>query len=218
MRIASGREELETRLRRGWPWRGRGSRGERFRGGVGEIRRGGVRLCHSERREESRFAASEILRSAQDDPWSLLVSPTPTLPLSSLLQRARLTAGVLPPVPRWTVIVAGMPSRNSQWPSSCWFAISARHVVNAVRPHNRADLDDVALERGFPAAGHLNIDRHFAALHLVRIVFALFDGAFDMQHIHPQQREDGIARLDPFVLVAFDLFDDAIKRALITRR
>ena len=140
---------------------------------------------------------------------SLPVSPTPPL----------LVASTCPAYCRGVAAGAEVDGHRrgdavSQEPVAVFLLVRnfGADVVNAVRPHDRADLDDVALERGFPAAGHFHIDRHFAALHLVRIVFALFDRAFDVQHIHPQQREDGVAWLDPFVLVAFDLFDDAIER------
>ena len=80
------------------------------------------------------------------------------------------------------------------------------------RTDDRADLDDPALERGLAAAGHFDFDRYFAALHFVRIELALLDRAFDVHRVHAQEREDRVAWLDPFVLLAFHFFDDAIER------
>ena len=78
--------------------------------------------------------------------------------------------------------------------------------------NERADFDDPAAERFLASAGHLHFDRHLAALNFVRIVLALLDCAFDVHRVQPQQREDRVARLHPFVLLAFEFFDDAVER------
>ena len=45
----------------------------------------------------------------------------------------------------------------------------------------------------------------------IRIVFVLLDGAFDVHRIQPEERQDRVAGLHPFILLALDFFHDAIE-------
>ena len=47
---------------------------------------------------------------------------------------------------------------------------------------------------------------------LVRIVFALIDRAFDVHRVQAEQLQDRVARVHPLVLLACELFDDAVER------